>query len=122
MNVTNPTFGEVREILTKTLGIEDRVDSLTPATPLLDSVPEFDSMAVLKVILAIEEHFGLTIEDDEVTGELFETLGTLSAFVEEKINESEGDRNPNELEAAQESNESEAAQESNDSDVAHGST
>jgi GT2 family glycosyltransferase/acyl carrier protein len=121
MNVTNPTFNEVREILTKTLGIEDRVDSLTSATPLLDSVPEFDSMAVLKVILAIEEHFGLTIEGDEVTGELFETLGTLSAFVEEKINESEGDRNPNALEAAQESNESEATQESNDSEVAHGS-
>ena len=122
MNVTNPMFSEVREILTKTLGIEDRVDSLTPATPLLDSVPEFDSMAVLKVILAIEEHFGLTIEGDEVTGELFETLGTLSAFVEQKLVESEDDRNPNELEAAQESSESEAAQESNDSDVAHGST
>ena len=89
MNVTNPTLSEVREILTKTLGIEDRVDSLTPATPLLDSVPEFNSMAVLKVILAIEEHFGLTIEGDEVTGELFETLGTLSAFVEDKMNESE---------------------------------
>jgi len=88
MNATNPTFSEVREILTKTLGIEDRVDSLTPAAPLLDGVPEFDSMAVLKVILAIEEHFGVTIDGDEVTGELFETLGTLSTFVEQKVNES----------------------------------
>ena len=88
MNVTNSTFSEVREILTQTLGIEDRVDSLTPATTLLGGVPEFDSMAVLKVILAIEEHFGVTIDDDEVTGELFETLGTLSTFVEQKVNES----------------------------------
>ena len=42
-------------------------------------------MAVLNVILALEEHFGVTIDDDEVTGELFETLGTLAAFVERKL-------------------------------------
>ncbi len=85
MNTTPPTFDEVKSVVTRTLGIEDRADSLTPATPLLDSVPEFDSMAVLNVILALEEHFGLTIDDDEVTGELFETLGTLTAFVERKL-------------------------------------
>jgi hypothetical protein len=88
MNVTNPMFDEVREILTKTLGIEDRMDSLTPATPLLGVLPEFDSMAVLNVILAIEERFGVTVDDDEVTGELFETLGTLCTFVEQKLNQS----------------------------------
>lgn len=85
MNTTPPTFDEVKSVVTRTLGIEDRADSLTPATLLLDSLPEFDSMAVLNVILALEEHFGLTIDDDEVTGELFETLGTLTAFVEQKL-------------------------------------
>jgi acyl carrier protein len=85
MNTTGSTFGEVKTVLVKTLGIEDRGDSLTPTTPLLDSLPELDSMAVLNVILAIEEHFGVTIDDDEVTGELFETLGTLAAFVERKL-------------------------------------
>jgi acyl carrier protein len=89
MNVTNPVFSEVKLVVTKTLGIEDRADSLTPATPLLDSLPEFDSMSVLKVILAIEEHFGVTVDDDEVTGELFETLGALCAFVEQKLNQSD---------------------------------
>lgn len=86
MNTMSPTFGEVKTVVTKTLGIEARADSLNPATPLLDSLPEFDSMAVLKVILALEERFGVTIDDDEVTGDLFETLGTLAAFVEHKLN------------------------------------
>lgn len=81
----SPKFKEVKELLTKTLGIEERADSLTSATPLLDSLPELDSMAVLNVIVAIEKRFGVTIQDDEVTGDIFETLGTLSAFVENKL-------------------------------------
>jgi acyl carrier protein len=85
MNTTGPTFDGVKSVVTKTLGIEGRADSLTPATPLY-SLPEFDSMAVLDVMLALEERFGVTINDDEVTGELFETLGTLAAFVERKLN------------------------------------
>jgi acyl carrier protein len=87
MNDMDPVFSQARAVLTRTLGIEDRADQLSPATPLLDSMPEFDSMAVLNVILALEEHFGVTIDDDEVTGELFETLGTLAAFVERKLQE-----------------------------------
>ncbi len=79
-------FDEVKTVVTKTLGIEGRAGSLTSATLLLDNLPEFDSMAVLKVILALEEHFNVTIDGDEITGELFETLGTLTAFVEQKLN------------------------------------
>jgi acyl carrier protein len=85
MNTADPTFGEVRAVLSETLGIEDRVDSLTPTTPLLDSLAELDSMAVLNVILALEKRFGVTIDDDEISGELFETLGTLTAFVQQKL-------------------------------------
>jgi acyl carrier protein len=81
----SPRFKEVKELLTKTLGIEERASSLTSATPLLDSLPELDSMAVLNVIVAIEKRFAVTIQDDEVTGDIFETLGTLSAFVENKL-------------------------------------
>lgn len=85
MNTSGPMFDEVKAVVIKTLGIEDRADSLTPATLLLDSLPELDSMAVLNVILALEEHFGVTFDDEEVTGELFETLGTLAAFVDRKL-------------------------------------
>ena len=78
------TFNEVRSVVAKTIGIESRAESLAPETPLA-GLPEFDSMAVLDVMLALEERFGITIDDDEVTGDLFETLGTLAAFVECKL-------------------------------------
>jgi acyl carrier protein len=84
MDVAVSSFHEVAFVVTKTLGIEDRAGRLSPTTPLLDSIPEFDSQAVLDVILALEQHFGVTIDNDEVTGELFETLGTLAALIERK--------------------------------------
>jgi len=84
MDAAVSDFREVAIVVTRTLGIEDRADRLSPTTPLLDSIPEFDSHAVLEVILALEQHFGVTIDNDEVTGEVFETLGTLAALIESK--------------------------------------
>jgi acyl carrier protein len=85
MRPTETTFDQVKSVLVTTLGIEKRADAITAATPLLDSLPELDSLAVVQVVYALEEHFGVTIGDDEVTVELFETLGSLSAFVETKV-------------------------------------
>jgi len=37
-----------------------------------------------RTAVALEQRFGLEIGDDEVTGDLFETLGSLAAFIEAK--------------------------------------
>jgi acyl carrier protein len=42
-------------------------------------------MAVVTLITALEEHFGLVVEDDEISATTFETLGTLVRFVEDKL-------------------------------------
>jgi acyl carrier protein len=34
---------------------------------------------------AVEERFGFTIADDEVSAETFATLGSLATFVDEKL-------------------------------------
>ena len=41
-------------------------------------------MAVLSVIQAIEQRFGITIDDDEISADTFESVASLSAFVEGK--------------------------------------
>lgn len=76
------TLDEVKGVVVETLGIADRAEQIGPATPLLGAVPEFDSMAVLQLILALEEHFGITVEDEDVTAEAFETLERLTALVD----------------------------------------
>lgn len=76
---------EIREILRDTLQLGDRADELTSTSPLLGSIPEFDSMAVVTVLTMVEEEFGIAIDDDEVSGEIFTTVGSLADFVAGKL-------------------------------------
>lgn len=77
----------VRRILKDALQLGPRADALQADSPLLGAIPEFDSMAVVTVLTMIEEEFGFTINDDEMSGELFETLGSLTTFIEAKLQE-----------------------------------
>jgi acyl carrier protein len=76
---------DIRTVLRDTLQLGDRASVLHPLTPLFGSLPELDSMAVVSVITTIEERFDITIEDDEITAEVFETVGSLSDFVASKL-------------------------------------
>ncbi|WP_333797313.1 phosphopantetheine-binding protein [Rheinheimera sp.] len=53
-------------------------------TGLLGAIAEFDSMAVIGVITALEEQLGIHVDDDEISAEVFETFGSLLAFVATK--------------------------------------
>jgi acyl carrier protein len=74
----------VWNVVVETLSIGDAPIELDAATPLLGAQPELDSMGVLALIFALEQTFGIDVEGDEVTVELFETLGSLTEFVESK--------------------------------------
>ena len=75
----------VRDILRNTLQLGDRANDFSAGTLLLGHVPEFDSMAVVTVLTAIEEHYGITIDDADVTAQVFESVGSLTRFVESQI-------------------------------------
>jgi acyl carrier protein len=75
----------IREILRDTLQIGSQADLLTSASPLLGAIPELDSMAVVTVLTMVEEEFDIEIADDEVSAEIFETVGSLADFVTRKI-------------------------------------
>jgi acyl carrier protein len=77
---------EVKTVLVETLAITDRAASITADTELLGNLPELDSMAVLELVAALEQQFGITVDDEDVTAEVFETLNSLTAFVAEKRN------------------------------------
>jgi acyl carrier protein len=79
------TFEQVRQIIGDVLQLGDRAAALTPDTALLGNIPEFDSMAVVSVITALEDQLGILVEDDDISGETFETLGNLTQFVESKM-------------------------------------
>jgi acyl carrier protein len=72
-------------ILDQTLSLQGRAKSFDDDTPLLGAIPELDSMAVVSLIGAIEERFGFTVDDDELSGATFATVGSLTAFVRSKL-------------------------------------
>ena len=81
MNVTQ----EVLRILDEVLSLKGRTRSFTTDTPLLGGIPELDSMAVVSLITGIEDHFGLVVDDDDIDGSTFATVGSLSDFVSSKL-------------------------------------
>jgi acyl carrier protein len=76
---------DVRRVVGGALQLGSRSEGMKASTPLLGAIPELDSMAVVNVITALEDHFGIVIEDDEIQAAMFETLGTLSEFIESKL-------------------------------------
>ena len=79
------TRGDVLAVLDDVLSLKGRSASFRDDMPLLGSVPELDSMAVASVLGSLEERFGFTIDDDEIDGSTFETVGSLVAFVRGKL-------------------------------------
>ncbi|HET7061414.1 MAG TPA: acyl carrier protein [Nitrosospira sp.] len=78
---------EVKNILSDVLSLGERKNALREDSVLLGELPELDSMAVVNVITALEDHFGISVDDDEISAKTFETLGSLSEFVEQKLAE-----------------------------------
>ncbi|WP_116950084.1 acyl carrier protein [Jiangella endophytica] len=79
------TQDTVRTVLIESLDLAQRPEDLHTDTALFGSLPELDSLGVLQLVTAIEDRFGITIADDEFDADLFETLGTLTEFVESKL-------------------------------------
>jgi acyl carrier protein len=78
-------IADVKAVVVETLGIRERADALDATTPLLGSLPELDSMAVLELIVELERRFGITVEDEDVTADAFETIGSLAEFVNARV-------------------------------------
>lgn len=85
MSSSPNTRQAVLQVLEETLGLGGRAAAFDDATPLLGAVPELDSMAVVGVIAALEEHFGFYVGDDDIDGSTFESVGSLTAYVAGKL-------------------------------------
>ena len=72
---------EVLRILDEVLSLNGRAAAFTRATHLMGAIPELDSMVVVSLITSLEEQLGITIDDDEIDGQTFATVGSLSDFV-----------------------------------------
>ena len=80
MSVLNDVLGLLQEVL------QVETVEMDESTELLGGIAEFDSMAVVMVITELEEKLGVSVDDDEISAETFETVGSLVSFAESKLN------------------------------------
>ena len=80
MNVTQ----EVLRVLDEVLSLDGRSAKFTRDTPLLGAIPELDSMAVVSLITSMEDQLGIVVDDDDIDGATFATVGSLVDFVSAK--------------------------------------
>lgn len=80
MDVTRETLSVIDEVLS----LGGRSSGFTRQTHLLGAIPELDSMAVVSLIGALEERFDIVVDDDDIDGATFATLGSLLDFVDAK--------------------------------------
>ncbi len=78
-------YREVLRVLEEALSLGGRTTAFTRETLLLGALPELDSMAVVALISSIEERFGMSIGDDEISGDAFESVGSLVDFVTARL-------------------------------------
>jgi acyl carrier protein len=75
----------IRSILSDLLGLSPmQVAEMDNETELFGAIPELDSMAVAGLLTEMEDRMDITIDDDDVDGELFATFGNLVAFAKAK--------------------------------------
>ena len=76
---------EVNRVLDEVLSLGGRSAAFTRDTALLGAIPELDSMAVVTLITTLEDRFGITVDDDDIEGSTFASVGTLTDFVSAKL-------------------------------------
>jgi acyl carrier protein len=76
---------EVIEIIGDVLVLGDRIEKFDASTGLIGSLPEFDSVAVVTLITALEDEYGCVFDDDEISADNFENVGTLVGLLESKL-------------------------------------
>lgn len=80
------TKTEVLNMLDDVLGLGGRALRFSSDTALLGALPELDSMAVVSLVTAMEERFGIAVADDDISGATFATVGSLTDYVSAQLN------------------------------------
>jgi acyl carrier protein len=71
--------------LIKTSIHSDDKDTLSDNAVLFGQDGVFDSVAVLKLIISIEEAFSITIDEQDIAPANFKTLAALTRYIESKV-------------------------------------
>lgn len=77
---------KIKQILISKLEVSsDMLATSNSNTPLLGRGIGLDSMETLALVAGIEKEFDIEIGDEDLTADLFKTMGALAEYVSQKI-------------------------------------
>lgn len=77
-----PVLNEVITVIRDSVNLHHMESSrFTPETSLREGGLELDSVDILEVIVAVEHHFGVKVEDADTGKKYFRTIGTIAELV-----------------------------------------
>lgn len=74
---------QIRGYIAQNLMFGEENTQLDPDASLLD-MGIVDSVAVMELVLYVEEHFGLSVADDEIVPDNFDSIAKLATYVRSK--------------------------------------
>ena len=73
---------QIKRLLVSELKVNPALlENTDPTMPLLGRGIGLDSVEAMALLVSLEEEFGLAIPDDDLTVDLFESLGTLADYI-----------------------------------------
>lgn len=85
MTTNAQILDEVKDVVIDTVNLT-HIDKneLDHSTPLMNGPLELDSVDILELVVAIEHHFKVKVASSEEGKEAFQTLGSISDFIEKR--------------------------------------
>jgi acyl carrier protein len=83
--VSDDVLSRLQRLIAEKILTEKSRGGITVTTPLLSFGLDLDSVAILELLMEIEREFGVEFRDDELSVELFKTVGTLAAAITGKL-------------------------------------
>lgn len=74
----------IKSLLIETLSLDIEPADMADDALLLGDIPEFDSMAIVSVITALEETYEFVSSDDDLSAEVFESIQSVVEFVHQQ--------------------------------------
>ena len=77
---------KLKKILVEELNLEDMTaEEIEDSTPLFGEGLGLDSLDAVELVVLIQKHFGIEIQDMEEGREAFESVETLAGFIDERL-------------------------------------
>ena len=85
MQDATPIPQRVRQTVVRALALDIEPDELDDDESLFGEGVGADSIASLELVFALEDEFGIAVDDEELRAELFDSVRSLTRFVQEKL-------------------------------------